>query len=152
MDVPGENSPYPSEPERVGNRWNSGQPRLRKITRLSAFLVITVPIVLRAQGMASLQVPEAAQSPSWRVSLSPSWDVSPDGITEVMILVLNLKYSKVLGPFPIHAREQHFLSPSYPLNRKHRSDSHMMSTARPNRLTRQSLTTLIRRGPTRHLW
>ncbi|KAF9651433.1 hypothetical protein BDM02DRAFT_3091108 [Thelephora ganbajun] len=45
--------------------------------------------------MVNLQVPDAVRS-SWRVSLSPSWDV--------------------LGPFPIHAREQHFLSPSYPLN------------------------------------
>ncbi|KAH9951491.1 hypothetical protein B0H21DRAFT_818527 [Amylocystis lapponica] len=35
----------------------------------------------------------------WRVSVSQDWDV--------------------LGPFPIHAREQHFLSPSYPLNREY---------------------------------
>ncbi|KAI0085425.1 hypothetical protein BDY19DRAFT_896611 [Irpex rosettiformis] len=33
---------------------------------------------------------------NWRITLSNDWDV--------------------LGPFPIHAREQHFLSPSYPLN------------------------------------
>jgi len=32
----------------------------------------------------------------WRVTVSDDWDV--------------------LGPFPIHAREQHFLSPSFPLN------------------------------------
>ncbi|KAL4262942.1 Peptidase S9 prolyl oligopeptidase catalytic domain-containing protein [Pleurotus pulmonarius] len=32
----------------------------------------------------------------WRVELSKDWDV--------------------LGPFPIHAREQHFLSPSFPIN------------------------------------
>ncbi|KAH9946364.1 uncharacterized protein BXZ73DRAFT_37690 [Epithele typhae] len=32
----------------------------------------------------------------WRVEVSHNWDV--------------------LGPFPIHAREQHFLSPSFPLN------------------------------------
>ncbi|KAI0670663.1 hypothetical protein C8Q78DRAFT_1070204 [Trametes maxima] len=35
-------------------------------------------------------------SEGWRVSLSRDWDV--------------------LGPFPIHAREQHFLSPSFPLD------------------------------------
>ncbi|THH15894.1 hypothetical protein EW146_g4658 [Bondarzewia mesenterica] len=29
---------------------------------------------------------------------------------------------KVLGPFPIHAREQHFLSPSFPLNLSHPID------------------------------
>ncbi|KAL7283154.1 hypothetical protein ACG7TL_002580 [Trametes sanguinea] len=33
---------------------------------------------------------------NWKVSLSKEWDV--------------------LGPFPIHAREQHFLSPSFPIN------------------------------------
>lgn len=27
-----------------------------------------------------------------------------------------LTHLKVLGPFPIHAREQHFLSPSFPVN------------------------------------
>ncbi|KAI0371785.1 hypothetical protein BV20DRAFT_1066969 [Pilatotrama ljubarskyi] len=32
----------------------------------------------------------------WKVSVSQDWDV--------------------LGPFPVHAREQHFLSPSFPLN------------------------------------
>ncbi|PPQ70920.1 hypothetical protein CVT24_009982 [Panaeolus cyanescens] len=35
-------------------------------------------------------------SESWRIDVSSTWDV--------------------LGPFPIHAREQHFLSPSYPLD------------------------------------
>ncbi|KAF9792100.1 hypothetical protein BJ322DRAFT_1027120 [Thelephora terrestris] len=43
-----------------------------------------------------MQVSDSLQLPSWGVSLSSSWNV--------------------LGPFPIHAREQHFLSPSYPLN------------------------------------
>ncbi|KAH9997553.1 hypothetical protein BJV77DRAFT_42890 [Russula vinacea] len=32
----------------------------------------------------------------WSISIAQSWDV--------------------LGPFPIHAREQHFLSPSFPLD------------------------------------
>ncbi|KAI0698480.1 hypothetical protein BC835DRAFT_1268955 [Cytidiella melzeri] len=36
------------------------------------------------------------RSGGWRVDMSEQWDV--------------------LGPFPIHAREQHFLSPSFPLN------------------------------------
>ncbi|KAJ8462025.1 hypothetical protein ONZ51_g11162 [Trametes cubensis] len=43
-----------------------------------------------------LQKPVAMDTASWKVSLSSEWDV--------------------LGPFPIHAREQHFLSPSFPLN------------------------------------
>jgi len=34
----------------------------------------------------------------WQVELSSEWNV--------------------LGPFPIHAREQHYLSPSFPLNRE----------------------------------
>ncbi|KAL1947537.1 hypothetical protein VTO73DRAFT_13261 [Trametes versicolor] len=40
-------------------------------------------------------MPEKAHR-GWKVSVSPEWDV--------------------LGPFPIHAREQHFLSPCFPLN------------------------------------
>ena len=127
--------------------------RLRPRTmRLSTFLAIPVPTVMDVQNMVSLQTPEAVQSPSWRVFLSPSWDVSPDGLAEAMILVLNLKCSKVLGPFPIHAREQHFLSPSYPLDRKPRSDSLVTSTARPDRSTGQFLMTLILRCPARHPW
>ncbi|KAI0933809.1 hypothetical protein AcV5_005858 [Taiwanofungus camphoratus] len=43
-------------------------------------------------------------SSSWRVSMSNDWDV--------------------LGPFPIQAREQHFLSPSFPLNLSEPIDLH----------------------------
>lgn len=53
--------------------------------RLSAFLAIAVPPVARGQTMVSLQVPDSAQLSSWRVSLSPSWDVSSDCHTEVMV-------------------------------------------------------------------
>jgi len=53
--------------------------------RLSAFLVIAVPTVARGQTMVSLQVPDSAQLSSWRVSLSLSWDVSLDRLTEVMM-------------------------------------------------------------------
>lgn len=35
------------------------------------------------------------------------------------VLTDRLLYAQVLGPFPIHAREQHFLSPSYPLDREY---------------------------------
>ncbi|PCH38714.1 hypothetical protein WOLCODRAFT_97559 [Wolfiporia cocos MD-104 SS10] len=45
---------------------------------------------------ASLIDAGANGSIDWRVSVSKDWDV--------------------LGPFPIHAREQHFLSPAFPLN------------------------------------
>ncbi|KAI0710381.1 hypothetical protein C8T65DRAFT_708227 [Cerioporus squamosus] len=41
----------------------------------------------------------SSPSEEWDVSVSTEWDV--------------------LGPFPIHAREQHFLSPSFPLNLSH---------------------------------
>ncbi|KZV67959.1 hypothetical protein PENSPDRAFT_32803 [Peniophora sp. CONT] len=44
----------------------------------------------------------ATASSNWRVTLSPHVDV--------------------LGPFPIHAREQHFLSPAFPLNLAHSID------------------------------
>ena len=84
--------------------------------RLSTFLTIAVPTeVVRGYTMANFQVPDAVQSSFWRASLSSSWDVSLDEFIDVRC---NLKCSKVLGPFPIHAREQHFLSPSYPLNRR----------------------------------
>ncbi|KAM5531823.1 hypothetical protein V8D89_014522 [Ganoderma adspersum] len=43
-----------------------------------------------------MNAPIATKSEGWTVSPSQDWDV--------------------LGPFPIHAREQHFLSPSFPLN------------------------------------
>lgn len=36
---------------------------------------------------------------------------------------------QVLGPFPIHAREQHFLSPSFPINRKFQSSISVLSSA-----------------------
>ncbi|KAK7693141.1 hypothetical protein QCA50_002707 [Cerrena zonata] len=41
-------------------------------------------------------IADSTTSSEWTVSVSDDWDV--------------------LGPFPIHAREQHFLSPSYPID------------------------------------
>ena len=52
--------------------------------RLSAFLAIAVPTVARGHTMVSFQVPDSAQSTSWRASLSPSWDVSFGGLAAVM--------------------------------------------------------------------
>ncbi|KAJ7285998.1 hypothetical protein C8J57DRAFT_1286459 [Mycena rebaudengoi] len=55
------------------------------------------PLLLLGASVASMdaQSPFAAH-PKWKVELSAVWNV--------------------LGPFPIHAREQQFLSPSFPLN------------------------------------
>ena len=52
--------------------------------RLSAFLVIAIPTAARGHTMVSFQVPDAVQSASWSASLSPSWDVSLGGLTEVI--------------------------------------------------------------------
>ena len=53
-------------------------------------------------------------STSWRVEIANRWDVSythsPNSSAESQFLI------QVLGPFPVHAREQHFLSPAFPLN------------------------------------
>ncbi|KAF8636685.1 hypothetical protein AX17_003490 [Amanita inopinata Kibby_2008] len=46
--------------------------------------------------MPSLHQPPPARSSPWRAEISDQWNV--------------------LGPFPIHAREQNYLSPAYPLN------------------------------------
>lgn len=83
--------------------------------RLSVSLAVAVITVVSGQTMVSLQVTGPPQPPSaWRVSLSSSWDVSSGLLGEVSRYLTSFK---VLGPFPVHAREQHFLSPSYPLNR-----------------------------------
>jgi len=47
-------------------------------------------------GVQSVFDASGVRDSSWHVSVSDEWDV--------------------LGPFPIQAREQHFLSPSFPLN------------------------------------
>ncbi|GJE86814.1 hypothetical protein PsYK624_028970 [Phanerochaete sordida] len=56
-------------------------------------LAAAVPPVMSS---SDAQIPLGQGPNAWRVAISDSWDV--------------------LGPFPIHAREQHFLSPSFPLN------------------------------------
>ncbi|TFK46034.1 hypothetical protein OE88DRAFT_1729383 [Heliocybe sulcata] len=60
---------------------------------LSFLLLSAVFLQLGAMGPA-VQVPLTAGQ--WKTEISRDWDV--------------------LGPFPIHAREQHFLSPSFPIN------------------------------------
>ncbi|CAA7270176.1 unnamed protein product [Cyclocybe aegerita] len=51
--------------------------------------------VITAYAMVSGQTPFLS-SYAWTLQIDPVWDV--------------------LGPFPVHAREQHFISPSFPLN------------------------------------
>lgn len=46
--------------------------------------------------LSALLNPSSTDHQTWKVALSQDWNV--------------------LGPFPIHAREQHYLSPSFPLN------------------------------------
>ncbi|KAH8108462.1 hypothetical protein DFH11DRAFT_1094843 [Phellopilus nigrolimitatus] len=74
------------------------------VTLLNTLLVFALSAV--AAGITSESQSGMAQAAftshesdlaQWQISLSKDWDV--------------------LGPFPIHAREQHFLSPGFPLNR-----------------------------------
>ncbi|KAI0340686.1 hypothetical protein BDW22DRAFT_1360117 [Trametopsis cervina] len=61
----------------------------------SVLLALQGSLAMEAQHIMSPDSPLLPHT-HWRVEVSNTWDV--------------------LGPFPIHAREQHFLSPSYPLN------------------------------------
>jgi hypothetical protein len=72
---------------------------------MNLVLSTIVPLILRlcftramAQAQTNLRSIDG-QDLQWKLSLSRDWDV--------------------LGPFPIHAREQQFLSPSFPINCKH---------------------------------
>ncbi|PIL23730.1 hypothetical protein GSI_13480 [Ganoderma sinense ZZ0214-1] len=58
--------------------------------------VARLTTTLQTQRQVAMNVPMVTESDGWTVYLSREWEV--------------------LGPFPIHAREQHFLSPSFPLN------------------------------------
>jgi hypothetical protein len=67
-----------------------------------------------------LSMVDASQLPlhdhhRWTVKLSETWNV---GVPPRYLQSRCNLSVKVLGPFPIHAREQHFLSPSFPLQCK----------------------------------
>lgn len=88
IDVPGERLAFkyytgPGDPGATSAA-NDHQPGL------SAFLAIVVITVARGRTMVSPQVSDSLQSPSWGVSLSPSWDVSSDFLFEVHDLILNV--------------------------------------------------------------
>ncbi|KAJ6500423.1 hypothetical protein C8R45DRAFT_67979 [Mycena sanguinolenta] len=64
-------------------------------TRSSSMVII--PFILLCIGVtAAMDQVHFSSNLGWKAELSKSWDV--------------------LGPFPIHAREQQFLSPSFPIN------------------------------------
>ncbi|KAF8163069.1 Alpha/Beta hydrolase protein, partial [Crassisporium funariophilum] len=73
-------------------------PVIIQFTLASMLPVVVVLSLSLAQAMADGQtyLPHNQNDVLWTVEFSKSWDV--------------------LGPFPIHAREQHFLSPAFPLN------------------------------------
>ncbi|TCD68231.1 hypothetical protein EIP91_011300 [Steccherinum ochraceum] len=60
------------------------------------FALALLQTALQLPNMSATIQADFSGASTWRVSVSNNWDV--------------------LGPFPIHAREQHFLSPSFPLN------------------------------------
>ncbi|KAF7295253.1 hypothetical protein MIND_01064200 [Mycena indigotica] len=59
-------------------------------------LVLLLSVVAAMNIDLDIQTTLTTEKASWTLELSRTWDV--------------------LGPFPIHAREQHFLSPSFPIN------------------------------------
>lgn len=64
-------------------------------------LCLLFPWLYRTIVMAQIQaIFNQNQDQLWKLTLSKDWDV--------------------LGPFPIHAREQQFLSPSFPIDREPR--------------------------------
>lgn len=67
--------------------------------------------------MADSQHPLSWTEP-WKAELSKTWDVRNLVLCPAKLgyYVSLFKHSQVLGPFPINAREQHFLSPAFPLN------------------------------------
>ncbi|RPD65838.1 hypothetical protein L226DRAFT_566346 [Lentinus tigrinus ALCF2SS1-7] len=78
----------------------------RRISLLLLLVLVSTFSVIKATsdslGDAAQIVMGSSGREGWEVSVSTEWDV--------------------LGPFPIHAREQHFISPSFPLNLSHTSD------------------------------
>ncbi|KAJ7445786.1 hypothetical protein B0H11DRAFT_2086878 [Mycena galericulata] len=70
--------------------------KTRQLT-LARTMLLSASLLVAASPVAAMeaQAPLSAPNP-WRVDLSRNWDV--------------------LGPFPIHAREQQFVSPSFPID------------------------------------
>lgn len=79
------------------------------------FLSASAIIAVMADG--AQRVFDASQR-DWRVRVSDQWDVSR--VAQLAFNYLSRRSqclrAQVLGPFPIQAREQHYLSPSFPLN------------------------------------
>ncbi|KAI0332093.1 hypothetical protein GY45DRAFT_1321394 [Cubamyces sp. BRFM 1775] len=69
---------------------------LRRLSYLTTVGLLPVLNAIANVQQTAIQEPLVMATTDWKVSLSRDWDV--------------------LGPFPIHAREQHFLSPSFPLD------------------------------------
>ncbi|KAJ7684731.1 hypothetical protein DFH06DRAFT_1277353 [Mycena polygramma] len=65
-------------------------------TLIHPLLSLLICLAFASVSAAMLPQSHFSAAPTWKAELSKSWDV--------------------LGPFPIHAREQQFLSPSFPIN------------------------------------
>ena len=73
---------------------------------------LQVPLFSASQPVAKLGA-KSSSDLHWTVKLDRDWEV---GFSAIPQFSHSFRVIKVLGPFPIHAREQHFLSPAYPLD------------------------------------
>ena len=89
-------------------------------THLTVLVLCLALFSAMAEGQRQIHLgteQESHQS-DWLVSIANEWDVSRHSRETLPKELQQLTISQVLGPFPIHAREQHFLSPSFPVNRE----------------------------------
>ena len=91
-------------------------------TRALSLLCLVLSSAMAVEGQRQIPLgPEYGHrqhGDPWDVSIANEWDVSCESRKMKGDAMQQLTMLKVLGPFPIHAREQHFLSPSFPVNRK----------------------------------
>ena len=90
------------------------------LTHLTVLALCLALFSAMAEGQRQIHLgtEQGSQQSDWLVSIANEWDVSRHSRETSPKGLQSLTVSQVLGPFPIHAREQHFLSPSFPVNRK----------------------------------
>ena len=115
--------------------------------RLFVFLGIAVIVVVRGQSMANFQVDDFPQSLSWRLSLSPSWDVSSGSPFDVLKPATQTLQG--VGTVPCPCTGTAFLVPiipSEPYTQFQSSCGGRLTTSSQSRMKSISQT------PTRPLW
>ena len=90
------------------------------LTHLTVLVLRPALFSAMAEGQRQIHLgtEQKSHQSDWLVSIANEWDVSRHSRETSPKGLQQLTHSQVLGPFPIHAREQHFLSPSFPVNRE----------------------------------